>query len=449
MTEYTEPSSFLALEDKTSLHIWPKGGILFYNKSDKDKLPEVVYINTPARDLLILCDGTKTINDILKELQKTYKKDNFEQFTAFALLLLKEAIDKNHIRCYNTPKPIKINTTGSLKGYIPVHMMVELTSNCNLECKHCYKGSNRLKNEKLPTDLFLSILLDLSKNGVRTVELTGGEPLTHPDFTKILDFCIEHFSFVGLLTNGSLIDEKAARNIARYRDKVTVSISVDSYKPEYHDTFRGMRGALKKTIRAIKLLSAYGIEVRVGMDITPDNFRDIRGTLLLAKKVGAKFFGYNPVIPVGNGKCIKWELKSEDIKEIAEHEIELAREHKGFLTVMPEKTVKELEKIGNCGVGYRTCVLGPTGKIRPCVVMPEEYMTMGDLTKESIEKVFANPLVKYLQNLHAPNKVLCGKCKSSLYCRNCSVRAIFTNEKLDRHCKWFKRNKLERWVTYH
>jgi len=91
--------------------------------------------------------------------------------------------------------------------------------------------------------------------------------------------------------------------------------------------------------------------------------------------------------------------------------------------------------------------MGPTGKVRPCLLLPEEYLVIGDLMLQSVEDVFSNPVTTYLHSLEYPKAETCGDCKWALYCRYCVTRAILTQEKLESPCPWVQKNQLDKWIT--
>jgi MoaA/NifB/PqqE/SkfB family radical SAM enzyme len=196
------------------------------------------------------------------------------------------------------------------------------------------------------------LLIKFKSNGLRGVEITGGEPTLHPDFFEIVDFCSEQFDLVGILTNGYLIDENAVGKLSCYKEKIVMSVSLDGSTAEKHDSFRGIR-SFDKVTRAIKLLSDSGIFVRATMSVSPENFGDIENTLLLAKKLGARVFGYSPIIPFGRGKDIApYEITPEKAKEMTEMDLYIKRTYPDFLQTIPEGYLKEqLKNQPNCGAG--------------------------------------------------------------------------------------------------
>lgn len=77
--------------------------------------------------------------------------------------------------------PIKSRLGAKRKPLVGV---VEITPKCNCNCPHCYvKGLSG--DNWLTTDQYVEIAEILYQKGVINVTLTGGEPLSHPDFKHI------------------------------------------------------------------------------------------------------------------------------------------------------------------------------------------------------------------------------------------------------------------------
>jgi radical SAM protein with 4Fe4S-binding SPASM domain len=398
-------------------------------------------------EILQRCDGTITVAEIAEQLLHMRKDYDREQILESVLLFLTEAWQKGIVQVQSSPARNAVNCTGSTEYYIPLHMAVELTLNCNLRCIYCYRDAGPAHAERLPTDQLLSILQELSCAGVRGVELTGGEPLIHPDFPQILDNCANQFNMLTLLTNGCLIDEDLAIQIASYREKLVVQIDLDGSTPEVHDHIRGQAGAFKKAKQAISLLAKHQVRTRVVMNVIPFNANDVEKTLLLARELGATSFTYSHVLDVGRGKDIDLQFTAEQAENLGYRLRKYFQEkYEGFYFVPPPDLEESFWSVGNCGLGHRSIVLGPTGKVRPCLLLPEEYLVIGDLSRDPIEKVFADPVITFLSNIRAPNQQECGDCPYVAYCMYCITRAIFAQQKRGQSCQWFQTNQVGDWV---
>ena len=85
------------------------------------------------------------------------------------------------------------------------HLQLCLTNRCNLNCSLC-SCSDRDKTLELSFERIMSILLDASKAGCKSITITGGgEPLLHPEINEIRDFCYGLGIKVGLVSNGLLL----------------------------------------------------------------------------------------------------------------------------------------------------------------------------------------------------------------------------------------------------
>ena len=102
-----------------------------------------------------------------------------------------------------------------------------LIRRCNLTCKHCYSISADIDFKgELSTDEVFTVMDDLKSFGVPVLILSGGEPLLRPDIFDISRRAKDMGFYVGLSSNGTLID---AGNIDAIADAGYdyVGISID------------------------------------------------------------------------------------------------------------------------------------------------------------------------------------------------------------------------------
>jgi radical SAM protein with 4Fe4S-binding SPASM domain len=439
-----EEDKFPVLSKNVTIHCHPQGCLVNIdemmpsgiNRSLKSK------VNKVGREILIRCNGGLSIWDIAKDISNN---EPTSQVYPQVLSFLEEAETRKHISYYNEPKATEINITGSKKYFVPIRLSIELILDCNIECIHCYRldSNSVIKRGRLNTEDLLSIIKFFSENGTRMVELTGGEPLMHPHFNSILDFCAKHFKYVVILSNGTLIDEKVAKIIGSYKN-VFVQISLHGSTPYSHDSFVRKDGAFNKTINGISLLSKENVFVRVAMTVTPQNMYDIENTLLLSQDIGAKVFIYSPFVPLGRGKNIEiFTLKQA--QEMAQIHSYLENNYKNgiFFTVSSE-TFEKIRQLKNCGAGYETCVLSSDGAIRPCPLFSDKYKFL-DLSK-NITNAFKLKKFKgdYFYHLISPSENTCGDCKYISICKSCIARGIVQSEKIGEACKWGEINKISK-----
>jgi len=90
-----------------------------------------------------------------------------------------------------------------------------LIRRCNLACKHCYSiSSDKDFSDELSTEEVYAVMDDLRAFGVPVLILSGGEPLLRPDIFDISRRAKARGFYVGLSTNGTLINKENIKNIA-------------------------------------------------------------------------------------------------------------------------------------------------------------------------------------------------------------------------------------------
>lgn len=155
-----------------------------------------------------------------------------------------------------------------------------LIRRCNLCCKHCYSISADTDFPgELSTSQVFDVLDDLKAFHVPALILSGGEPLLRPDIYQISTRAKELGFYIGLSTNGTLIDESNIERLAATGFDY-LGISIDGIG-ETHDKFRQMDGAFAKSMHAIKLCQERGIKVGLRFTITQDNAEELPKILAL------------------------------------------------------------------------------------------------------------------------------------------------------------------------
>ena len=70
---------------------------------------------------------------------------------------------------------------------IPVQTLIEVTSKCNLRCRGCPINAQVDAGQHMDFDLFKSIV-DMIDYPTTVVPWVNGEPLMHPQYTKIIKY---------------------------------------------------------------------------------------------------------------------------------------------------------------------------------------------------------------------------------------------------------------------
>lgn len=158
-----------------------------------------------------------------------------------------------------------------------------LVRRCNLTCKHCYSISADIDFPgELDTSEVFTVMDDLRAFGVPVLILSGGEPLLRPDIYDISRRARDKGFYVGLSTNGTLIDESNIGKIASVGYDY-VGISIDGMR-ETHDRFRQKQGAFDASMHAIRLCREAGIKIGMRFTPTQDTAHELPQLLELMEK---------------------------------------------------------------------------------------------------------------------------------------------------------------------
>ncbi|MDH3232746.1 MAG: heme d1 biosynthesis radical SAM protein NirJ [Alphaproteobacteria bacterium] len=175
-----------------------------------------------------------------------------------------------------------------------------LIRRCNLTCKHCYSISTDVDFPgELSTAEVHEVMDDLRGFGVPVLILSGGEPLLRPDIFDVSRRAKAKGFYVGLSTNGTLIDETNIGAIADVGYDY-VGISLDGIGAT-HDAFRRKEGAFAASMNGIRLCHEHGIKVGIRFTLTRDNQGDLPELLTLMEREAIDKFYLSHLNYAGRG----------------------------------------------------------------------------------------------------------------------------------------------------
>lgn len=380
--------------------------------------------NCVGRDILRLCDGTHSVDEITSVLAKRYDEAP-QKVKSLVAKFLDECGKEGIVAMLKIPHKAIVHSRGSIDFLSPQQAMIEITSRCNLRCKHCYFYPTDV-GQDLPTSTLKIILDKLYRAGVMAIEFTGGEPLLREDFFELLEFCRGKFK-IKLATNGCLINETVAKKLANYLI-MGLQVSLDG-DAETHDNIRGVKGTFEKTLRGIQLLRKYGLPASVAMTVDRTNVNKIRNVVRYAEEAGAVGVQIGFVLPAGRGKTanlltrqeIRW-IKGKMLPELADE----------YASKTFRVGVSEERKSPCKGFVSRIITISPNGGVEPCPVIKD---TLGDLVTRDLKEIVQSPKARFYQQLSPPSREICRGCKHIEFCEGCSAAGIAMRN-IGEKCIW-------------
>src|SRR5882724_2609500 len=133
----------------------------------------------------------------------------------------------------------------------PLSAHVKLTENCQAGCISCDYWKSRWQ-DRIGTYRAVQLLDEIVAAGIRTLRLTGGEPLLRQDLFEVLHQAnTSSFKHIILQTNGLLL--KKLHKKVNDSPITKVAVSIDGLK-ESNDLIRGIQGYFDLGIEGIRLL---------------------------------------------------------------------------------------------------------------------------------------------------------------------------------------------------
>ncbi len=292
---------------------------------------------------------------------------------------IKIALEGFEIKVKNYPKKPKV-------------LIVELTSDCNMKCRYCYRNTWSEEIGYMSEEMFDIVLKNAVDAGVELINFAGfGEPTIHPRFCEWVRRCKELGFEVSVNTNGTML-LKYMDTFMKYVDYIVVSL----HEPLNDLTLNGLKELSKRKFAA-RSVKPYVIGVIV---LHKDNIGivkkipELQADLELFKVVVSNVI---PTSPEFSDKVVALDPKLSDAARDA-----LALSTPGTMTItcdMKPQFPRACEF-----VRYSAVVVLWNGKVAPCYYLAKKFRVyyfgvekviepfiVGDLSKERLIDIWNKP----------------------------------------------------------
>lgn len=256
-------------------------------------------------------------------------------------------------------------------GFPLASLQLELTSHCNMLCKHCYNQSGDTAADLMTPEKWMSFAKYLvNKGGVFECIISGGEPLIlGKDLFRIMDIFHNDGSLFMFLTNGYLLNENNVEVLKNYKYH-WIQISIDGVTAEYHDSFRQKSGSWEHAVRGAKLVSHNGLPLKIAHCVTPENILDIDEMCSYALSLGATCITIGELCLSGRtAKHMNLLLSESERKYMHEKICENAQRYYPHMKVKSSNSIRKgLER--HLQHPHASAVIRPNGDIRIDAMAP-------------------------------------------------------------------------------
>lgn len=165
----------------------------------------------------------------------------------------------------------------------PLVLMIEPLFACNLECAGCGKiqyPPDILRKRLSPEECWQAA----EECGAPIVTLTGGEPLLHPEISRIVSGFIERKKFIFFCSNGLLLEKNL--HLFKPSPYLTFGIHLDGLE-KIHDRKVCRKGVYNTAVQSIRTAKAKGFCVMTNTTIyDDDDIEESRQFFDIAKALG-------------------------------------------------------------------------------------------------------------------------------------------------------------------
>jgi radical SAM protein with 4Fe4S-binding SPASM domain len=311
-----------------------------------------------------------------------------------------------------------------------------LTERCNLKCRHCYQEGGKIKElsqgeiyrviEEI-TDMLAAWQEDYDLEFSPSFNVTGGEPFLRADLFDILARMVETRFEVYILSNGTIITEHVAQNLAALGVH-GVQISLEGPK-EIHEKVRG-QGSFAAARQGVRNLLQAGVKVSLNATISRMNAGYFQELVGLAAEMGVPRLGCSRLVPAGRGQDLLKDLLSRD-ETRQFYESLLSMQVDGLEIVTGDPMAAQMHSAapayeeagdfpaGGCAAGVSGLTILADGTVTPCRRLP---IPLGKVGENSLREIWATaPVLEQLRDKKL-YQGKCGNCPRWFACRGC--RAI-------------------------
>ncbi|MEZ4364238.1 MAG: radical SAM protein [Kofleriaceae bacterium] len=137
------------------------------------------------------------------------------------------------------------------------------TGRCNLHCEGCYATletqGRKQKAGELRLEEYVAVIAELVAMGVRTFDISGGEPMLYDDIVALCTAIRAHADTrIWMVSNGTRFNEAQLEALAPLVTRLTISL--DAPQATLHDRMRGKLGAFQRSMTAIRRARALPFE---------------------------------------------------------------------------------------------------------------------------------------------------------------------------------------------
>lgn len=293
---------------------------------------------------------------------------------------------------------------------IPVSVMIELLTKCNMKCSHCYLSDHN--NSGFNFETISQLLVDLRQLGVVNVSFTGGEIFLRDDIYNIIAFARKLHIRVFLLSNATLLNLSTVEKLSQLFIS-EFSTTVFSLNNDTHDSFTNVKGSLSLVLDNLRLLKEKKIRVKVKMPIMQKNIIDFNHVKKFCQENSFDFFASPVIFPRFNGdQSPKTMAANFNDLQLIIKDLDIMNSYSGNCLdsyVVP------------CKALFYSFSIDCNGDVFPCNSFPYK---VGNIYCDSVHNIwYKSNELNQIKNIKMEDLRACISCDKRKMCNRCPAMA--------------------------
>lgn len=286
------------------------------------------------------------------------------------------------------------------------YLRISVTDLCNLRCKYCMPESgvkSLCHSDILSIEEIVEIVKVASKNGIKKIRLTGGEPLVRRGFINLCKQIseINEIEDIAITTNGVYLKEMADE---LFENKVRrINFSLDTLmKEKYNDITR--RNDFDKTMESLFYAIKKGFKVKINVVLIGGfNDDEIHDFVNLANEyeLEVRFIELMQIGETANWSKDKFVSNKIVLEKVPELEFDGVSGVAKIYKIKGQKGRIGLISPISCSFceDCNRIRLTSDGKLKPCLHSKDEINLKG-LSGEELEEVFKRGIFEKPEKHH-------------------------------------------------
>jgi radical SAM protein with 4Fe4S-binding SPASM domain len=265
----------------------------------------------------------------------------------------------------------------------------------------------------------------MARMKIFSVAVFGGEPFVRSDIIAILWEIAKYPINISINTNGTLIDEAMAKELAPFRAAFTISL--DGSNSSIVKKIRG-KGVFEKTIKAIELLKTLNKQILISTTVMGLNYQDLPEIARLGKDMGVNGVRFNHLFYINNAECFidSLAISADQALETVSTLERMNEQYGGFISgsfLQVTQMIKEIKEgkkpevfepslkleVKPCGAAKTKCAIKPNGDVVPCELLWNT--PAGNVRDKSLREIWKESPVmnQFRENIYLTEKEI-GSC---------------------------------------